>query len=218
MRSIINKMIVIPSVNASNFFLVKKGLAKVRKLGARWVHLDIADGKFTKIRLWNNPKELRVISHKLRVNLEAHLMVKNPDAVLGDWLKSGVKRLIVHLESAKDIKAMVQQCRKAKAELALAINPQTPVEKLLPYKNQIKQVLILAVAPGLAGQKFGQGQLKKIRSLRRLMPNVKIEVDGGINLETAKLCKKAGADILVSASYIFNNKNPKIAYQQLKKL
>lgn len=211
-------MLVIPSVNAKDFSLVKDGLEKVKKLGASWAHLDIADGKFTKIKLWNNPKELKAKSQKPKVNLEAHLMIENPDMVLADWLRAGVKRLIVHVESAKDIKKMAQQCRRAKAELAIAVNPQTPVEKLPPYKKYIKQVLILAVTPGPAGQKFGQGQFKKIRSLRRLMADVKIEVDGGINLETAKLCKKAGADILVSASYIFNNKSPQMAYRQLKRI
>lgn len=212
-------MFVIPSVNAKKFSLVKEGLNKVRKLGASWAHLDIADGKFTKIKLWNNPADLKRLRMKNeKIKLEAHLMVKNPDAVLGNWLAAGVKRLIVHVESAKDILAMVKKCRKAKAELALALNPKTPVEKLLPYKNQIKQVLILAVTPGPAGQKFGPGQLEKIRSLRQLMPDVKIEVDGGINLETARLCKKAGADILVSASYIFNSRNPKKAYLELTKI
>jgi ribulose-phosphate 3-epimerase len=210
-------MIVIPSINAKDFFSVMAGLEKVKKLGASWAHLDTADGKFTEIKLWNNPQQLQASSAKRQVKLEVHLMVKNPDAVLGDWLAAGVKRIVAHIESAKNIEKMRNQCEKAGAELVLAVKPKTSISKLLKYQ-WLKQVLILTVSPGPAGQKFGRDQLKKIRSLRQKMPNVKIEVDGGINLETAKLSKKAGAQMLVSAAYIFNSSNPKRAYQALKNI
>lgn len=211
-------MLIIPSINVTNFRDFQKRLKAVQMLGAKWAHADVTDGKFTKTILWNNPKELRVNSKKLKVNLEAHLMVKNPDAVLGDWLAAGIKRVIVHIESAKNIPAMALKCRSVKAELALAISPNTPAAKIFPYGKFIKQVLVLAVFPGPAGQKFHQDQLKKIKFLREKMPDVKIEVDGGINLETAKLCKRAGADILVSAAYIFNNSHPRQAYKTLSNL
>jgi len=208
----------LPSINVKNFSEFKKRLKAVQALGADWAHLDIADGKFTKIKLWNNPKELKVKSSKLKVNLEAHLMVKNLDTVLKDWLAAGVKRVIVHVESAKDILAILKQCQAKKAELALALNPDTPAGRILPYKNLVKQVLVLAVQPGPAGQRFKASQLKKIKSLRQKMPGVKIEVDGGINLKTAKLCKKAGAEMLVSAAYIFGSENPRAAYRQLRRI
>lgn len=211
-------MLVIPSINATNFKDLKALIKKVQTFGTNWVHLDVTDGKFTLVKLWNNPRELKVISSKLKIRLEVHLMVNNPDEVLGSWLSAGVKKAIVHVESAKDISAMAGECLASGAELALAVNPETPITRLLKYKDWLKQALILAVAPGPAGQKFGMDQLKKIKSLRQKMPNVKIEVDGGVNLETGKLCKKAGADILVSAKYIFSGKNPKAAYQQLKKI
>lgn len=211
-------MLVIPSINVTNFRDFKKRLKEAEALGAKWAHVDVTDGKFTKTKLWNNPRELRVGGLGPRVKLEAHLMVKNSDVVLGDWLRAGIKRIIVHIESAKNIPAMAQKCRNAKVELALALNPNTSANKVFPYKELTKQVLVLSVFPGPAGQKFHQDQLRKIKSLRQKMPGVKIEVDGGINLETAKLCKKSGANILVSAAYIFRNKNPKIAYQRLKRI
>ncbi|MDP3999533.1 MAG: ribulose-phosphate 3-epimerase [bacterium] len=211
-------MLVIPSINVKNFRDFNKRLKEAEALGAKWAHVDVTDGKFTKTKLWNNSRELKVKSLKLKVNLEAHLMVKNPDAVLGDWLKAGIKRIIVHVESAKNIPAMAKKCRAKKAELALALKPDTPIEKVLPYRNFIKQVLVLSVVPGPAGQKFQKSQLRKIQSLRQKMPSVKIEVDGGINLATAKLCKRAGADILVSAAYLFNSPNPRQAYKTLRKI
>ncbi len=213
-------MQVIPSINVKNFSEFKKRLKATAALGANWAHVDVTDGKFTKTRLWNKPKELKLKTQnsKPKIKLEVHLMVNNPDAVLGDWLAAGIKRVIVHIESAEDILTMAKKCRAKKAELALALNPNTPAVKIFPYKKLVKQVLVLAVPPGPAGQPFRRDQLQKIRILRRQLPDVKIEVDGGINLETAKLCQQAGADVLVSAAYLFNSANPKKAYQQLKKI
>lgn len=214
-------MLVIPSINVKNFSEFKKRLKAAAALGASWAHLDVTDGKFTKTKLWNKPEELRELgirNQESGTKLEVHLMVNNPDTVLEDWLAAGIKRVIIHVESAKDILAMAKKCRAKKAELALALNPNTPAAKIFPYKKLVKQVLVLAVPPGPAGQPFRRDQLQKIRVLRQKMPGVKIEVDGGINLETAKLCKRAGAGILVSAAYLFNNATPKKAYQQLKKI
>lgn len=209
-------MQVIPSINQPDFKAVQEQIKKAEALGADWAHIDVSDGKFTPNVSWNKPQELEETREKRKVNIEAHLMVVNPDRVLKDWLEAGVKRLIVHVESAKNIESMKAQCEAVGAELALSINPDTPIETLLRYRDLIGQILVLAVDPGPAGQKFREDQLGKIKALRAKMPNVKIEVDGGINLETAKLCKDAGADIFVSASYIFNSPNPKEAYQQLK--
>lgn len=211
-------MQVIPSINTTEFEELKKLVNEAKEFGASWVHLDVTDGRFSKAVLWNNPKELTKSGIAKTVNIEAHLMITDLKTVLKDWLATGVKRLIVHLEAAKNIKKIMQSCKSAGAELALALNPDTPIEAIFPYKKGLKQVLILAVNPGLPGQKFRKDQLGKIRALRQKMPDVKIEVDGGINLKTAKLCKKVGADILVSASYIFGGKNPRAAYKQLKRI
>lgn len=208
-------MEIIPAINCGNFECIKEKLEKTAEFAGR-VQIDIADGKFTQHKTWNKPGELRRLRTKdygLKTNLEIHLMVENPLAVIDDWAKAGAKRIIIHLEAITN-----NQLPITNYELGLALNPETPVEKSLPYLNKIKSVLLLAVNPGASGQKFQPQVLEKIKTLKAERPDVIIEIDGGINLETAELCKKAGADIVAVGSYIFENPNPRTAYERLAAL
>jgi ribulose-phosphate 3-epimerase len=214
-------MIIIPAINETEFKEVKKKIKAAVDFGAEWVHLDVSDGKFTRNALWKNPADLRESefgSKESGMKIEVHLMVQNPDEVLDEWLDAKVKRIIVHSESIKDIDVIKMKCVAFGVELVIAIKPDTPVEHLFKYEGDASGFLILAVNPGLAGQKFKEDQLEKIKALRQKFPSAKIEVDGGVNLETALKIKEVGADILVSASYIWNNENPKEVYQQLKNI
>lgn len=226
-------MKIIPAINEADFSKVKEKLLKAAGF-SDWAQIDIADGKFTPHKIWNNPdglKKSQVPSPKFQVNIELHLMVENPQDAIDGWLKTGAKRIIVHFEAIKNsaagnpdndesdiINFILAKCETAGAELGLAINPDTPAEELLPYLDKIKFIQILAVNPGLAGQGFQKSVLDKIKFLKELdgeYINIIVEVDGGINLETAKLCKQAGADILASASYIWNSENQKAAFEEL---
>jgi ribulose-phosphate 3-epimerase len=217
-------MLVIPAINEVEFPEVLKKI-KIAKTFNSWVHLDIVDGKFAKNKTWNKPEELKkfqVSSFKFQVNIEVHLMVENPEAVIKDWVSAGVKRVIIHLEALlnmgkSDLPNITQfsEVGFPEIEIGIAINPETPAEKLTPYLDSVKFVQILAVKPGLAGQKFDKKVLEKIKFLKKYYPDVIIEADGGINLETAKLAKETGADIIVSASYIFGSSDPRKAYQVL---
>lgn len=207
-------MLAIPAINEIKFEEVIKKI-KIAEKFSSWIHLDIVDGKFAANETWNNPQDLiklKAKNHKLQADLEIHLMIENPEAVVEDWLAAGVKRIIISLEAIEKSKI---QIKNTKIEIGLAINPETPVENLLPYLENIKFVLVLGVNPGLAGQKFNEGVLEKIKFLKNYHPGVIIEADGGINLETAKLVKEAGADIIVSASYIWGSQNPERAYREL---
>ena len=208
-------MAIIPAINEVNFEEIKKKVLLVQSFGSKWAHLDVADGKFTKNVLWNNPEELKVESEKWKVKIEVHLMVESPEDVLEEWLKTGIKRIFVHYESIKDFELLKDKCGAAGVELGLAIGPHIPVEGLFEYKGRVSYFLILAVEPGISGQEFQDNQLEKIRVLREKIPNAKIEVDGGINIHNAFDIKQAGADILVSSSYIWNSENPKEAYELL---
>lgn len=208
-------MKIIPAINCGNFECVKEKLEKAAEFSG-WVQIDIADGKFTPHKTWNKPEELK----RLRTNTEVHLMVENPPAVIDDWAKAGARRVIVHLEAIADdrLQTAYYGLQNKDFEFGLALNPETPAEKLLPHLDKIKFVLLLAVAPGASGQKFQPQVLEKIKILKAGRLDVIIEVDGGINLGTAELCKKAGADIVAAGSYIFESSNPRTAYERLAAL
>lgn len=210
-------MQVIPAINEGSFEEVGK---KIRMLldfeGSRpeWVHIDVSDGNFTKRTLYNDPLSLKISGLVKEINVGAHLMINYPDDFFEFWLDAGVKKIIVHAEVVKNVPMMKQQCDKAGAGLVLAVGPATGISKLFEY-DYVGNFLILTVEPGLSGQPFDEGQLEKIKILRAKMPSAKIEVDGGVDLETAVKIKNAGADTLISSSYIWNSPNPKEAYEDL---
>ncbi|MEK7635692.1 MAG: hypothetical protein AAB405_01220 [Patescibacteria group bacterium] len=226
-------MQIIPAINCQNFDCVKEKLQKAEDFlpADGWVQIDIADGKFTTHKTWNNPKELLMVNDQLSgVNIEVHLMVENPLEVIDDWVKSGVKRIIIHHEAVCDeaahsnnndetdiINFLLEKCVGYGVELGLAINPNKPVENIIRHLDRVRFIQLLAVNPGLAGQQFQATTLQKIKFLKENpYAEIIIEVDGGINLETAKLCKEAGADILASASHIWNSENQQAAFEELK--
>ncbi len=207
-------MLVIPAINEVEFSEVSKKIG-IAGVFSSWIHIDIVDGRFASNITWNNPSELFAASSQPSINIEAHLMVENPEAVIKDWILAGAKRIVIQLEAIDSVKARAVLEIADKVEIGLAVNPETPIEDALPYLENFKFILILGVNPGLAGRPFNEKILEKIKFLKNYYPNVIIEADGGINLETAKLVKEAGADIVVSASYIWGSQNPEKAYQEL---
>ena len=210
---------IIPTINCGDFACIAEKFKKSVEFGAEWVQIDIADGVFTLHKTWNNPEEFKILNFKLKINAEIHLMVENPLDVINEWIEAGAKRIIIHLEAIKSekLKSYLGDC-----EIGIALNPKTSIENLIPYLATIdsskKFVQILAVEPGLSGQKFQPQVLDKIKFLKKNYPDVIIEVDGGINLETSKMCKEAGADILVAGSYIWDSKDLKIAFKELAEI
>lgn len=214
-------MVIVPAINETSFEEVQKKILRAADFGANIVHLDVSDGKFTATAMWNNFFDLRdfiIANSHLKMRYEVHLMVSNPDEAISDWIGVGAKRLIVHIESAKDITAMKKKCGHFDAELFLAASPDTAVDKLLAKKDLADGFLVLAVQPGKAGQVFGENQMEKIKLLRQGAPDAKIEVDGGVNLENAPRIKEAGADLLTSASTIWGSENPAEIYKKLQSI
>ena len=207
-------MLVIPAINEVEFSEVSKKIG-IAGVFSSWIHIDIVDGRFASNITWNNPSELFAASSQPSINIEAHLMVENPEAVIKDWILAGAKRIVIQLEAIDSVKARSVLEIADDVEIGLAVNPETPIEDALPYLENFKFILILGVNPGLAGRPFNEKILEKIKFLKNYYPNVIIEADGGINLETAKLVKEAGADIVVSASYIWGSQNSEKAYQEL---
>ncbi len=192
--------------------------------------MDVEDGVFTPNVTWNNLEEFSHLASELpMLRFEIHLMVANPEQIIEGWLKNGAERVIVHLETMSNPHLILEAAQNYGRpttidgeRVMLAINPGTSAEALLPYLNPpaggFTAFQILAVPPGPSGQRFDESVLEKIKFLRERAPNAIIEVDGGINPETAKLAKEAGANILVSTSYIMNSPDPRGAYEELKRV
>ena len=158
------------------------------------------DGKFVK----NKSVSVKLIP-KLK-NAEAHLMVEDPLKYIDDLAKKGFKKVIFHYEALKDESTIFKTIgiiKKEKMVPAIAINPETSVAKIKPFLNKIKSVTVLTVNPGFYGSRFLPSQLKKIKEIKKIDKKIKVEVDGGIDDKTAKKAVKAGADVLISGSFLF---------------
>ena len=209
---------VIPAIIGKNITEIAQKILLVAPY-VRWVQIDVSDGIFTPNTTWNRPEELKKITAE--VSLELHLMVANPAEHMSDWIASGAKRIIVHVDSASNYDQINTMADMAKSKgvslgiaLSLEVQPET-VKNLVPLADL---VLLLAVSPGFSGQQFDESILEKIRYLRRIFPDVIIEIDGGITPPVAKKCVAAGANMLVSSSYIFGAPNIKEAIEELKRI
>lgn len=203
---------VIPGILEHDFSSIEAKLKLVDKL-VSWVHIDIVDELF-KNSNFRNPLQFKLL--KTSVSLELHMMIKNSENTVGDWVDAGFLRFIGHVEGMKDIDKFISTVRSYKKEVGLAIDIVTPVSAIEPYLNKIDNVLVMAIHTGKSGQSFMPEALDKIRKIRKLSPQMPIEVDGGVNAETGKIAVEAGATRLVSTSYIFKAKNIKASLQNLK--
>ncbi len=207
---------IIPSILTGDILDLENKLKKLKGV-TDWVHIDIADGKFVNNTLIGL-NDLSASRAAAGFSLEAHLMVFNPEKYFQDCRKADVRRVIFHSEAVDDLTDILVQAKKFDFRIGIALNPQTLWQEIERFVPQIDVVLLMTVNPGSGGQKFLEQVLPKIKSFRNSYPNVKIEVDGGINPETGKRCLAAGANILVSGSYIFGGKNIHNTVEQLKNI
>lgn len=215
-------MKVIPTINCDTFACVAKRIKEAQTFLPKggWLQIDVSDGAFNPNRSWNDPekfakwlKEKKIIS----INFEVHLMVVDPKPWVMRWLEAGAKRVIVHVEAIGE-KDILFLKGFGKGKVGIALTPATPLKKAEPYIKHFNFVQLLAVKPGYSGQKFERKVLEKIVYLKALHPQVIIEIDGGVNDTTAPSIKDAGADIIVSGSYIFDTPDKKAAYKELKRI
>ena len=173
-----------------------------------YIHLDIMDGKFVENKTWTYSEVKKIVSYS-SLPLDVHLMVKDPNKYIEDYALLNTKYLTFHIEAVKNIDEMIEKIKNYGLKVGIAINPETNIERVFPYLNKIDKVIVMSVHPGKSGQTFIYEVLDKIKLLREEIDkqNLKtdITVDGGVNNETALLCKEAGVTTLVSASYLHNN-------------
>lgn len=182
-------------------------LQRVSTYGADMYHLDVMDGVFTKYKSIDY-KYLEQLREKSSLLFDVHLMIANPQKEICKYIKYGADIITVHYESFEDKEELVKVLKKIKSHKKMAgicIDLDTKIDEVENYLKYVDVVLIMAVKAGKGGQSFDKSALKKIKYIRSINPEILIEVDGGINDETGLQCVKAGADILVSGSFIYNN-------------
>lgn len=218
-------MLTIPVINCSDFIEVGRRLKISQELLSnvpphdRWIHIDVADGTFTKgYTTWRNAGDLANIKLDPNIKLEIHLMVNEPEQALDAWFALGISRLIFHLETTASLEVIVAACHSKGVEPMLALSPETTVPHALPYIAGLPGCQLLAVHPGPAGQPFQEPTLEKVKTLRQRFPELIIEVDGGVTLETAPKIKAAGASQIVAGSSIFEAEDPVAVFKKYLEL
>lgn len=211
--------IIAPSILSADFADLEKSFKMINESEADWIHLDIMDGNFVPNISFGMPvvKSLRRLTDKV---FDAHLMIEKPERYVHNFKVIGVDILTVHYESQINLHRTVDLIKKVGMKAGVALNPHTPVSFLKDIIADLDLVLIMSVNPGYSGQQFIEHTYTKVNEAKDLIAatgsRALIEVDGGINDVNAEKLYAAGADVLVAASYIFNNENPLKAIRSLK--
>lgn len=198
---------IIPAIIAENFDDLKEKISKVEGL-VEWAQVDVMDGKFVPSVSLNSPLELQNIDTNLKI--EIHLMVQNPEENIRDWISSGARRVIVHYESTsqEEVEKVISNLKFAGMEAGVALRIETDVSKIENLISSLDVVQFMSIDKiGYYGQEFDSRVIEKIKNLRKKFSNVKISIDGGVNLENAKALLEAGADNLIVGSMIFRSSN-----------
>ena len=201
-----NKIKISPSILSADYASLKSEIEKVKNGGADMLHVDVMDGHFVP-NISIGPPVIKSIRKATDMFLDCHLMISNPYEYNDSFASSGADLIAFHVESNSDIEKTIEKITSAGVLPALVVKPGTPAESVFPYLSKIAMVLVMTVEPGFGGQSFMEDMLPKIKAIREkadeVNPALMIQVDGGIVPETAKKCVDAGADVLVSGSYIF---------------
>lgn len=211
------KPIISPSILNVNPDNLQAECVELQHCGADWIHCDVMDGIFVPNTSLDSGT-VKSINSVVDIPLDVHLMVIHPLEEIERYVSAGADLITFHLESNSDVLATVRAIRQGGAKVGIAIKPGTPVEELIPYAPFVDMILVMTVEPGLGGQKFLTHTLEKIRLARELFPHKRIQVDGGINAETAKLAVAAGADVLVAGSFVIKSENRAESIEKLRNM
>jgi ribulose-phosphate 3-epimerase len=202
-----NNIKISPSILSADFSKLCNNIKALEKAGADYIHIDVMDGHFVP-NITFGPKLVKDIRKCTNLPLDVHLMINNPEDYVERFANAGADIIGFHYEATENLMKLAEKIKACGKKVGITLSPQTDGEVLKNIIEKFDLVLIMTVNPGFGGQSFMHSQLDKIKYVRKLInksgKNIDLEVDGGINLETAKLVRQAGANILVSGSYIFN--------------
>lgn len=202
---------IAPSVLAADFAKLGQEIAEVQSAGVKMVHLDVMDGHFVP-NLTIGPPVIASIRKTTDLVFDAHLMISEPEKYIESFVKVGVDNITFHIEVTDDPIAIVDKLHNMGCSAGICLNPDTPVEAIEPAAKFFDMVLIMTVHPGFGGQKFIPEAAKKIIKVREIVgPDIRVEVDGGIDSKTAPIVVSYGADTLVAGNAIFGQSNRKAA-------
>jgi len=214
------KHFISPSILAADFNNLGKDIEMINKSEADFIHFDVMDGVFVPNISFGIP----VIKHVNKIAekpLDVHLMIVDPDKFISPFVDAGASFLTVHYEACLHLHRTIQQIKNHGIKASVCLNPHTPVSVLEEIIIDLDMVLLMSVNPGFGGQEFIENTYKKVKQLRELIdksnPDCLIEVDGGVNYETADKLYNAGANVLVAGSFVFNSQNPSETIQKLKR-
>jgi len=206
---------IAPSLLSADFARLAEEIDRVEAAGADWLHLDVMDGHFVP-NLTFGPAVVKAVRRVTKLPLDVHLMIERPADFIVPFAEAGADYLTVHVETGGDLKRVLGRIREMGVHPAVSLNPPTPLEAVEPYLSLVDMVLVMSVNPGFAGQEFIRDVLPKLRALSGRPRGYILEIDGGINRDTAAEAAAAGAEVLVAGSAVFGATDPAAAIAAIR--
>jgi ribulose-phosphate 3-epimerase len=213
----VQKVIISPSLLSADFANLERDIKLVEKAGADWLHIDVMDGHFVPNITMGIPA-VSSIKKAAGIPLDVHLMIENPEKFIERFALAGADILTFHFEAVADVLKVINKIKSFGVKAGLSIKPDTAPEEILEFLPYLDLLLVMTVEPGFGGQEFREDCARKIAVIKRhASENLIIQVDGGINAQTARICTDLGANSLVAGNYIYKSADAEAAIQALRK-
>ena len=213
--------ILSPSILSADFKNLEREIVETVNAGAKYLHVDVMDGKFVPSISFGMPV-IKSIRSATDVVFDVHLMIEEPVRYIKEFVESGADIITIHLEACEDVQATIDKIHEYGVKAGLSIKPGTPVEALIPYMDKVDMILMMSVEPGFGGQKYIEESTERIRQVKNMLVERKLstdlEVDGGINVDNVSIVLEAGVNIVVAGSAIFGGNIAERTTEFMKKL